>query len=167
MDEDAARQTSRAPAGDDELVSETPAGASLTQEASDEADRLEQLVAGVIADVQDMVRSEVELAKQEVRGDVKSATEGAAFVGTAGMFAVVGTAFLTQSLVLLLSKRMPRWAAAGVVGGGLTVAAAGLGMAGKAKLSPSHLKPEAAIQTLKTDVAWLKQQVQQFGGNGE
>lgn len=157
--QDLARTGYGAAPGDDALMAKQSVATASDQGITDEASELANLAEGLIGDLQDMVHSELALAKDELRGEAKGVETGAIFVGAAGALGLTGLVFVTQSLVLLLSKRLPRWAAAGLVGGSLTAAAACLGLAGKSKLSFSNLKPDATLQSLKTDVDWLKRQV--------
>ena len=117
------------------------------------------LAAGVVKDLQDLVRGEVQLAKTELREEAKTAAGGATSIAAGAAAGSLGVVFLMLALTELLSRRMPRWAAAGIVGLGLTGAAAALGLGGKSRLSAASLTPKQTLQSLRENAAWAKERL--------
>lgn len=114
------------------------------------------LVRDIIANVQEMVRSEVRLAKAEVREEASKTWTGARMllVGAgAGLFAL---GFVLASAAQLLALAMPAWLATLVVGVVLGIAAAVLVSKGKGQLRVP--KPDKTIENVKENVEWVKNQ---------
>lgn len=132
-------------------VSEGRSGDRQTAEAS-----LGELVSTATRDLSLLMRQEIELAKAEARQAAISAGLGAAFLGLAGGLALFGTIALTIGAAESLdSVGMTRGWAFLTVAGLLLVLAALLGLFGASRLK--RIKPpQRTIQTVKDDVAWIK-----------
>jgi len=114
------------------------------------------LVRDIISNVQDMVRSEVKLAKVEFREETQKTVAGAkkmAIAAVAGLFAL---SFILWSIATLLASAMPTWAAILLVGGVLGILAAV--MYSKARGELQFPKPEKTIENVKENVEWMKSQ---------
>lgn len=120
---------------------------------------LGSLIGGVIKDLQDLLRGEIQLAKTELKETATGAGKGIGFVVGAGLLGVLGLTFLLLALVEVLDDVMPRWAAAGLVGLGLVLLAGVLALLGKRLLTPENLKPDQTIDSLKEDKEWAQQQI--------
>ena len=118
-----------------------------------------ELVGGVVKDLQDMVRGEVQLAKTELKESAVGAGKGIGFLIGSALLGTIGFTFLMLALTALLDDLMPRWAAAGVVALGLLALAGILALLGKRALSSGALKPNQTIDTLKEDKEWAQQQI--------
>jgi len=129
--------------------------------ATDEpAEGIGSLIAGLIQDLQDLVRAEVKLAKTELREDVQKITGAAGLLVAGGVVGLVGFIFLMLTLMYLLNEWIGRlWISAGVVTLALVIATAILVMTGRDRLRAANLKPEQTIATLKEDQAWARQQI--------
>lgn len=114
------------------------------------------LVRDIISNLEEMVRSELRLAKAEIREDTATALSGAkkmAIAAGAGLFAV---AFVLWSVAIFLARFLPDWVATLVVGGVLGVVAGVL--YSKARSEFRLPKPEKTIEKLKENVEWMKDQ---------
>lgn len=126
-----------------------------TRNAADERS-LGELVASATRDLSQLVHQEVELAKAEIKHEVKAAGAGAGLFGGAGFAGVLALVFLSISLAYGIS-----WLGIGlgwgflVVGLLYLVVAAVLGLTGKKKISQVG-PPEKTIATVKDDIAWAK-----------
>ncbi|MEJ5914067.1 phage holin family protein [Pseudokineococcus sp. 1T1Z-3] len=114
-----------------------------------------QLVVAVKRDVTALVRSEVALAKAELKDDVKAGGVGAGLFGGAAFLGLVAFLFLLVGGALALALVLPEWAAFLVVGGALLLLAGVLALVGKASLSKVS-KPERTIATAQESVQALK-----------
>lgn len=121
---------------------------------------LGDLIGGIIKDLQDLVRDEIQLAKLELREDASTIGKALGMVAGAALVGLVGFIFLMLAVTYLLAEVMDAWLAAGIVAIGLLVIAAILGTVAKSKLSAANLKPEQTIASLKEDKAWAQEQVQ-------
>jgi len=114
------------------------------------------VVKDIIANAQEMIRSEVRLAKAEVReeaGKTLSAARILLIGAGAGLFAL---GFVLTAIAQLLSQYMPSWAATLLVGVVLGIAAAIMVSKGRGQIRIP--KPEKTIENVKENVEWMKSQ---------
>lgn len=118
-----------------------------------------ELMRAVAGDTADLIRKEIELAKQELREGVQSIVRMAAAMAGAAVLALIALIMLALAMSDALGTVMPVWAArlatAGIV---LGLAAAAVG-AGVAVVRKSSLMPTETARTIKEDVEWAKQQL--------
>lgn len=106
-----------------------------------------------------LVRSEIALAKLEVRSGMAKLGGGAGLLAAAGLFAFFAFALLLTAAVAALALVLPVWASAVIVAVVLLIIAAILGMMGKKKVQNASPVPTAAIQNMKTDAAAIKSEI--------
>lgn len=114
------------------------------------------LIASASNDLSALVRGEIELAKAEIRGDVKKGVAGGAMFGVAGFLALLAIVLVSVAAAfgLVAAGLDPGWAFLVVAGVYLLVALV-LVLVGKTlvgKVSP----PERTIRTSKDTAAFLK-----------
>lgn len=112
------------------------------------------LVKDIIANLQEMVRSEVKLAKAEFREETNKTVAAArklAIAAVAGLFAV---GFVLWSVSIMLALVMPAWAASLLVGASLGVVAVMLYSKTSGELQ--FPKPEKTIESVKENVEWMR-----------
>lgn len=122
------------------------------------------LFAGVVRDLQDLLRGEVRLAKTELREEATAAAGGAASVAAGGVAGLVGGVFLLNAVVELLGRIMPRWLASALIGLGLLGAAGGLTRDGREKLAGTKLAPTRTALSLRETASWAKARLPSGGG---
>lgn len=123
------------------------------------AEGIGSLISGLIKDMQDLVRGEIQLAKTELKEDASAAGKGIGFLVAGALIGLVALVFIALTAAALLDKWMQTWIAVGIVTLVLIVIAAILALSGKNKLSASNMKPEQTIASLKEDQEWAKQQI--------
>jgi len=112
----------------------------------------------IIGNVQEIVRSEVRLAKTEIREQVAEAKSATLLLGAGTVAAIFAVLFLLLVIVYALARVMPNWAAALIVAAVLAVVAIVTLTAGLKRLKHTQLQPVRTIETLKENVEWAKQQ---------
>jgi len=117
---------------------------------------LGQLFAEASRDLSALVHDEIELAKAEIRRDVKNGVTGGAMFGAAGFVAVLAVILLSIAAAygLVAAGLHPGWAFL-IVAGVYLLAAVVLALMGKravAKVGP----PQRTIRTSKETAAFLK-----------
>ncbi len=125
-----------------------------------EKDRsVSELLQDVVANVQEMIRSEVLLAKTEIREEARRAAKAGQLLvgGLAVAFYALG--FLLLFCVYVLATAIAAWAAALIVGIGLAVIAAVLLRVGIRRIKQVSPAPRKAIESVKENVRWAKGQV--------
>ena len=110
----------------------------------------------IIGNVQEMVRSEVRLAKVEIREEASKTARAGAMLAAGAVLAMIAGVFLLVCLAQLLDLIMPDWAAALVVALVLGIPAAILISKGRDRL---HVPvPGKTIENVKENVEWMKNQ---------
>jgi len=122
----------------------------------------ERSVSDVLRDIfgnlQDIVRSEVQLAKVEFRTESAQAAKAGKPLIAGAVLSCYAGGLLLLALVYGLSLVLQPWLAALTVGMLVSVLAAILISMGRARLRMVAPKPEKTIKTMKENVQWLKDQ---------
>jgi uncharacterized membrane protein YqjE len=116
------------------------------------------LLQDIVSNIQGIIRSEIRLAKAEVREDASTIGKGAGMLVAGAVLAIYAVGILLLCAVYALSGAIPSWAAALIVG--LVVAAiagvlVGIGLGRVKSVNPA---PDQTIHSIKEDVQWVKQQ---------
>ena len=123
---------------------------------------IDRPVAGVlqeiVANLQDIVRSEVRLAKTELREDLTKARPAALLVGIGMLAAACSVVLLLLAIVYALALVMPQWAAALIVAIGSAIIGGVTLSTGSKQLSTVRVAPKT-IESLKENVEWTRQQI--------
>ncbi|WP_153395943.1 phage holin family protein [Ornithinicoccus halotolerans] len=115
-----------------------------------------ELVQDVSHDLQAMVRTELELAKIELKNDAANAGKGAGMFAGAGMLGLYGFGLLLLGAAWGLATVLPLWASLLIVAAVLFVVAAVLALVGKRALAKVQGKPQRTITHAQQTVAVLK-----------
>ena len=114
-----------------------------------------ELLGQLLRQTSELLKTELELARAEMRTSIRSVVSTMVMMLTAAVFGMVAVGCLAASLVLALAKRLEPWSAALIVGVVLLVVALGIVMVARSKHKE---KPLAKTQkTLKEDVQWAKE----------
>ena len=118
------------------------------------------LLGGLVADAQQLVRREVDLAKTEVTNEVNKVKQGAASLGAGIGAATIGGILLGHMLVYLLQDvfGIALWIAFLIVGGVLTLLGVLLLRQGASRMSAVDPMPRETIDSVRKDVEWITQQ---------
>jgi uncharacterized membrane protein YqjE len=110
---------------------------------------LADVLQDIIANVQDIVRSELRLASVEIRQELAKAASAGKVAAAGGVLALFAFAFLLLAAVYGLALVMPPWMAALTVAIVLAVAGSILVSAGSKRLKLIHLKPEKTVASIR------------------
>lgn len=116
------------------------------------------LLSGLLGDLQNLIRGEVDLAKTEVREEAEAAKGGLVMFGAAAALGLTGLIVFMLGVAVYLERWLDTWQALGLVGVVLIVVAALAGMAGKRRM-PEHPIPDRTLESLKEDKQWASRQV--------
>jgi uncharacterized membrane protein YqjE len=113
----------------------------------------------IVGNIQEIIRSEVRLAKAENKQEAAKATGPAIMwlVGAASGLYALG--YLLFTAVMGLATMMATWVAALIVGAVLSVIAIALLSAATNRLKHPSTVPERTIESLKENVQWAKDQI--------
>jgi uncharacterized membrane protein YqjE len=134
----------------------TSSGAGDTRFAANGS--IAELLQGVIGNVQGIIRSEVRLAKAEVREEAMSAGKAAGMLAVGAVLGAYAVGLLLLTIVYALNGPLPDWLAALIVFAVVAIAAAVLAKIGLDRIKQVSPKPEQTIDSIKEDVQWVKQQ---------
>ena len=115
------------------------------------------VVRDILANLQEIVRSEFRLAKIEIREEVSKAAQASTSLGAGLMLTFYAIGFLLLAGVYALSIVVAAWLAALIVGIAVGVLALILVQQGKKKLA-SVRPPAETIDSVKENVQWAKNQ---------
>ena len=111
----------------------------------------------ILRNLQEMVRSEIRLAKVEIRGEVKRAVSSGVWIAAGGVAAMSAWIFLLWALAYGLATRMSMWAATLIVALVMAAAAATLLMSGIRRAKRIRPIPERTVESVKENLEWMKQ----------
>ncbi|MRJ75640.1 phage holin family protein [Aeromicrobium sp. SMF47] len=112
-----------------------------------------QLLVQATEDISQLIRDEMQLAKQDLAESGKRLGVGAGLFGVAGTLALYGVGTLLATIILAISEGLEPWIAAAIVTVVLFVAAAVAGLIGKARVSKVGDAPQARVESVKADIA--------------
>lgn len=116
------------------------------------------IVGGIVGDVQDLVRQEIALARQEVREEVNTAKDAGIKLGIAGGVLAIGGLLLvlalSQGLADLLN--LPGWVGYLIVGLVLGIVGYVLLSSAQKELKKINPVPQKTVETMKENVEWIK-----------
>jgi len=117
---------------------------------------MSEVVKDIISNVQEMVRSEVRLAKAELRDEVSGSMSAVKLMAAGAGLGFFAAFFGLTAIALILGNVMPLWLSFFIV-------AAVLGIAGMVLLSKGRSqfivpKPNKTIENVKENVQWMKDQ---------
>jgi uncharacterized membrane protein YqjE len=110
----------------------------------------------IVRNLQDMVRSEIRLAKVEIREEARRAISSGIWIAVGTVGAVSAWIFLLWTLAYALATRMPMWAATLVVAVVMAAAAAVLIMGGIRSAKRIQPIPERMVESVKENLEWMK-----------
>lgn len=116
-------------------------------------------VMGIVSDVQNVIRGEVQLAKTELKEDATQMGKGAGMIGAGVFFGLIGFMFLMLGVTYFINQWLEMWLSALIVGAVLVLIAAILAMVGKSQIQSANLKPEKTIESVKEDKQWVNHQI--------
>jgi uncharacterized membrane protein YqjE len=118
-----------------------------------------ELVGRLSSDLSDLIRSEMELARIEVKEEVGKAGRAAGMLGSGGLLAYLALTMLAMAAAWGLAEVVePGWAFL-IVGVIVAAAAAVLIVAGRNRLREVDPVPQETVETLKEDARWARAQV--------
>lgn len=116
------------------------------------------LLQEIVGNIQEIIRSEVRLAKVEVKEDATSMGKAAGMLVTGAVLGIYALGILLLFLVYALNGPLPDWAAALVVGLIVAAVAGVLVKIGLDRIKSVNPAPDKTIDSVKEDIQWVKQQ---------
>jgi hypothetical protein len=120
---------------------------------------LSELFSDLVTETSNLVRNEVALARVELTEKASKIGKNVGSLVIGGAVAYAGVLAIGAAVIMLLSRVMPNWLAALIVG--LIVVCVAWLMISKAitELQKVELKPEETVESVKEDAQWIKDQI--------
>jgi sulfite exporter TauE/SafE len=120
---------------------------------------LGELFSDLVQETRTLVQQEVQLAKTEMSEKVSEVGQDVSYMVLGGAIAYAGLLAVIAAIIMGLSRVMPNWLAALIVG----VVLAGVGLiviqSSRSGLKKASIAPEKTTETLQEDKQWLKEQI--------
>jgi len=110
-------------------------------------------------DMGKLVRQEIELARIETVQKVNKAMRSVILMVAGGLLAYAGLITLIITAAIALGNIMPYWLSSLIVGVVVLIVAAILVNSGRSSLANLTVVPENAVESIKEDARWAKEQV--------
>jgi uncharacterized membrane protein YqjE len=123
---------------------------------TDDQESWSDLVAGIVTDAAQLFRKEIELAKIEIRNDLRKLKSLLTGIVIGAIFVVLGISILCVALALALFAytTLPQWVCFGVVGAVMLVAGLCF-IAAVSRKKNFDLIPQRTVEAVKEDVGWI------------
>ena len=115
------------------------------------------VVQDILRNLQEMVRSEVRLAKVEIRDEARRAMSSGIWLAAGVVGALSAWIFLLWTVAYLLATRMSMWAATLMVAVVMGCVASVLIIGGIRKMKRIQPIPERTVESVKENLEWMKQ----------
>jgi hypothetical protein len=115
-----------------------------------------RIMRDIVGNVQEIIRSEVRLAKTEIKEEVSGAAKAGGFYGGAAVCGFYGLGFILLAGVYALSTVVAPWLAALIVGFGIAVVGGIFYAIARRRTHELSRKTELTFQTAKDNVRWFK-----------
>jgi len=113
----------------------------------------------IVQNIQDIVRSEVRLARTELGQELGKARAAGTLLGAGAICAFFAAFFALFACVFALSNVVPNWAASLIVAAAMGIPAGILFFSGRARLRRVHPIPEHTVESVKENIQWAKQHI--------
>jgi len=110
----------------------------------------------IAGNIQDIVHSELRLAKTELSEELGKSTSAAVLLGAGALLLTLSAVFVLLAIVYALSLVVAEWTAALIVGAGVGVIAAVCFGVGVKKFKAVRAAPQT-VASIKENVEWAKQ----------
>jgi uncharacterized membrane protein YqjE len=122
-----------------------------------ESRSLSEIVQDILADIQNIIRAEIRLARTELNEKAQKIKLAAGFFGVAAIFGLMGAFCFLAACVAALALVMPFWLSALLIAIALFAMAAGAYIAARNRFAKVDAVPHQTVETVKEDIEWAKQ----------
>lgn len=115
-----------------------------------------ELLVQATQDISQLIRDEMQLAKQDLAASGKKVGVGAGLFGLAGTLGLYGLGALIAAAILGIAEGLEPWLAAIIVAVVLLIAAGVAALVGKGSISHAGESPQERVESVKADIATAK-----------
>ena len=120
---------------------------------------LGDLFSELAAETGTLVRQEVSLAQAEISDKANRVGKQIGYLAVGGAIGYAAMLAIMAGIIIALSRFIPAWAAALVVGAVVGAISFFLISSAIERLKNTNLKPEESVESIKEDAQWLKNQL--------
>ena len=120
---------------------------------------MSEVLQDIVANIQEIVRSEFRLAKVEINEEATKAIRSSIPLVIGVLFSLYALGFILLAVVHALSLVVDAWLAALIVGFGVLVISMILVSVGRKRFKQVKIVPEKTVVTVKENVQWAKHQI--------
>ena len=120
---------------------------------------LGELFSELTAEVQTLVRQEIELARTEATAKATKAGKQAGFIGAGGAVAYAGLIVLLMGVAFLLALIIPLWLATIITGAAVILLGYSFVQKGLKGLKQINFTLERTAETIKEDKKWMREEI--------
>jgi len=120
---------------------------------------MDEVLQDIVANIQEIFRSEFRLAKVEIQQQATVATRSAVPLIIGALLGLYALGFLLLAAVHALSIVVDPWLASLIVGAAVLAISLALISVGKNRLKQLKVVPEKTVETVKENMQWAKQQI--------
>jgi uncharacterized membrane protein YqjE len=120
---------------------------------------MSEVLQDIVANIQEIVRSEFRLAKVEIHEETTKAVRSSIPLVIGVLLSLYALGFILLAVVHALSIVVDAWLAALIVGVGVLVISMILISVGRKRFKQVKVVPEKTVVTVKENVQWAKHQI--------
>jgi uncharacterized membrane protein YqjE len=120
---------------------------------------MSEVLQDIVANIQEIVRSEFRLAKVEIHEETTKAVRSSIPLVIGVLLSLYALGFILLAVVHALSIVVDAWLAALIVGAGVLVISMILVSVGRKRFKQVKVVPEKTVVTVKENVQWAKHQI--------
>jgi uncharacterized membrane protein YqjE len=120
---------------------------------------MSEVLQDIVANIQEIVRSEFRLAKVEIHEETTKAVRSSIPLVIGVLLSLYALGFILLAVVHALSMVVDAWLAALIVGAGVLVISMILVSVGRMRFKQVKVVPEKTVVTVKENVQWAKHQI--------
>ncbi len=120
---------------------------------------MSEVLQDIVANIQEIVRSEFRLAKVEIHDETTKAVRSSIPLVIGVLLSLYAFGFILLAVVHALSMVVNAWLAALIVGFGVLVISMVLVSVGRKRFKQVKVVPEKTVVTVKENVQWAKHQI--------
>ena len=118
-----------------------------------------EVLQDIVANIQEIVRSEFRLAKAEISEETAKAARSGIPLGIGILLSLYALGFILLAAVHALSIVIDAWLASLIVGVAVLLISTALVSVGRKRLKQVKVVPEKTVDTVKENVQWAKNQI--------
>jgi len=115
--------------------------------------------AGIVADIREIARGEVELAKAEMGEQASLLVRTAVWGGIAAVLGMLALTWVFVTMTFVLAEFVPAWAAGAITLAVLAVMTLGAALAARSRFKRLTVVPKRTVHSVREDVQWAKDQL--------